>query len=833
MTVFYFFRDQLTIDGTILDQWSAQNPDQPQPVAGDTLVLGGAQCQLQSLSSDFDYVIMADSLATAPVIQVSPATGRSVAIYAQAITTPLRLDLPGIPGADGRPGTPGRDGELVTVNNKPHRLPGGNGGDGSNGSPGGSGGSATICYAASTPAPTASAPGGPGSAGGPGGAGGSGNPPGASGRSGRNGHPGADGPITISTAPPDQVYQAITAEAATGWAQYRTDVGQYLFRLFDPASQLHALSEFTVALALDPANPTAALLLQRLISQETPGGTARDLDIAPDVQDIAAGLLGETQLVLSDFLALEATMTAAQTTAAMQDQMQLDVTQLSDRLSEALLDVITAQDGVQAANSERGMYDAEWSSLQQQIFALQDQPLSLTDLLTTLGAAAAGIAGLVTGVGAIVSIPAALAVLGSPQAGITQVLKFLQSGKKLSDDKSLGGDLSDLLKGGSAALTSFGKVSAELSGSASDSAVTQLAMQQATVAMQDMVAQLRQQQSADQLAAAQARVTDATAEVQAAQAMLQNWQADESFLDQAMDQLLTVARALAAMVSEAFFLARRALEVYQLEDASDVHFDYGFLHPDIDNSYVSQPLYRVQQSLESVTQLPSDVITWNQIFVAANDAQIAGYDVVHPTLQVTISDPAALAQLGSGGALRFSVGIGPDPAAGSLPADIYLLRVDTLSLTLTGATASGEALVWVQHDGHWLMRRPPTIDQPQPPDIEFSLLRHVEAFNFAAGSDPSAVIPAEPQASAEPGPPFSFWGRGALADWTLFADPSATALDLAALSEVQLSIGCIGTVAQGAVTPPIIQISPTARPVAVPPSAAVRNAASNATSQAG
>ncbi len=793
-------------------------------------MLGGAQCQLESLSADFDYVIMADSLTTAPAIQLWPATGRSVEIYAQAITTSFYLELPGTPGADGRPGTSGRDGELVTVDNKPHRLPGGNGGDGGNGTDGGAGGSAAICYATCTVTPAAAAPGGPGGTGGAGGVGGSGNPPGANGRSGRDGHAGADGPITIMTVPPDQVYQGVAADAAANWAQYRTDVGVYLFRLFDPANQLHALSEFTAALALNPANPTAAMLLQRLTAQETPGGTSRDLDIAPDVQDIAAGLLGETQLVLSEFLALDTTMVIDELSEAEKDQMQLAVSQLSDRLSEARLDVVTAEDGVQAANDERSMYDAEGESLQQQISALQDQPLSLTDLLTTLGAAAAGIAGLVTGAGAIVSIPGALASDGNPQPGIEQVFDFLLTGKKFWDDKSLGGDLSDLMKGGGDALTNFGKVYAELSGSASDSAVTQLAMQASVVAMQDMIAQLRQQQSTDQLAAAQARVTDAAAEVQAAQVMLANWQATNVFLDQAMNQLLTVARALAAMVSEAFSLARRALEVYQLEDASDVHFDYGFLHPDIDNSYVSQPLYRVQQSLQSVTQLPSDVITWNQIFVAANDAQIAGYDIVHPTLEVIISDPAAVAHLGSGGALKFSVGIGPDPAGGTLPADIYELKADTLSLTLTGATATGEALMWIQHDGHWLMRRPPTTDLPQPPDIEFSLLSHVEAFNFAAGSDPSAVIPAEPQTGAEPGPPFSFWGRGALADWTLFPDASATALNLTTLSEVRPSIGCIGTVAQGAITPPTIQISPTARLVAVTPSAAVMNAASNATS---
>ena len=172
---------------------------------------------------------------------------------------------------------------------------------------------------------------------------------------------------------------------------------QYLFRLFDPANQLHALGEFTAALALNPANPNAALLLQRLTAQETPGGTARDLDIAPDVQDIAAGLLGETQLVLSEFLALQTTLAIDVIAEATKDQMQLAVTELSDRLSEARMDVVTAEDGVQAANDERGMYDTEGESLQQQIFALQNQPLSLTDVLTTLGAAAASIAGLVTG----------------------------------------------------------------------------------------------------------------------------------------------------------------------------------------------------------------------------------------------------------------------------------------------------------------------------------------------------------------------------------------------------------------------------------------------------
>ena len=445
------------------------------------------------------------------------------------------------------------------------------------------------------------------------------------------------------------------------------------------------------------------------------------------------------------------------------------------------------------------MYDAQWTSLQQQIFDLQNQPLSLGDLVTTLGGIATAIAGLVSGAGAIVSIPGALAVADNPQSGLSQVLGFLATGQQFWNNKSVGGDMTDLLKGGQDAITNFTKVYDELSGSTVDATITQLALQQATVGMQEMVAQLRQQQAADQVIAAQTRVDDLTTEVGTGQSLLKNWADTEAFIDVVLSQLLTVARALADMVAEDVFLARRALEIYQLADASDVHFDYGYLHPDTDHNLVGQPVQRVLKSLESVATLPADVITWNQIFAALNETETSGYDVVHPVIEVVIDNPDTLSHLRDGGRLQFSVGIGPDPIPATIPADIYELKVDNLQLQLTGATASGTALVWAQHNGHWVMKRPPTADLPDPLDIEFSLFSHVEAFNLTTGSDPTAIIPAQPQNTTDPGPPFSFWGRGALADWTLSVDPSSAAtLDLTGLSQVRFLIGCIGLVAQGA-----------------------------------
>ena len=222
----------------------------------------------------------------------------------------------------------------------------------------------------------------------------------------------------------------------------------------------------------------------------------------------------------------------------------------------------------------------------------------------------------------------------------------------------------------------------------------------------------------------------------------------------------------------------------------------------MDNDLALAPLKRVQLSLQSVSALPTDVITWNNIFVQLNEAQTAGFDVVHPVIEVVIDDPTALDHLRQGGGLQFSVGIGPAPVAATIPANIFELKVENLELELIGASATGvgpavgPALRSLDHGapanahrsesaGHRVHPVPPRRGV-QPPGRYRTL---------------SAAIPAQPQSNVDPGPPFSFWGRGALADWTLFLDASATALDLTALSAVKFTIGCIGLVPQGTVSP--------------------------------
>jgi hypothetical protein len=815
MATIRFFRDSLTLDSTLLSRLLNAGVT---PNSGDTLVLGAANCTLISLPPEFNYVILADSLVASSFTIALTAIGvpaPAISVFANSIVSTLDIKVAGEAGDDGEPGAKGDDGDIVSEPpGKPVRLAGSFGEPGQHGGDGGQGGSITIRYASAPIAPTASAPGGPGGKGGAGGAGGAGKPPGKRGANGRPGRSGPPGSVSIIQVPAGQVFQGLELDTLAGWAEYRTDVGEYFFRLFDPNSQLHALAEFNAAIQLNPANTRTAILRQRLIQQETPGGVSRDLDIAPDYKDVSAGLLGETQLVLSDFLAVQATALQEEIAAATKDQLGLVLRQLSHRLAEAQLDVVSANDGIQVADAESHMYSTQITNLQEQIFSLQFQTLSLGDLVTTLGAVVGAVAGVASGVGAIVAIPGALAAVDNPESGIVKVLKFLADGKSFWNDKDVGGDLSDLMKGDQDAITNFSKVYQELSLSNNDATIKQLAMQEATLNMQLMVANLRRQQARDQLVAAQARVVDYAAEVQVARGKLDNWSVTQSFLDGALGVLLNVARRLADLVAEDIFVARRALEIYQLEDASSVRFDYGLLHPDADNDLASQPLKRVQLSLQSVSALPADVITWNNIFVQLNEAQTSGFDVVHPAIEVVIEDSTALAHLRQGGGLQFSVGIGPTPVSATIPANIFELKVDNLNLELVGASATGAAVLWVQHSGHWIMVRRPSPAVPNPPDIEFALFPHVEAFNFRAGTTTlNAAIPAQPQSNVDPGPPFSFWGRGVLANWVLFPDSSASALNLSALSAVKFTVGCIGLVPQGTVVPVVLRVTPQPVPV--------------------
>ena len=830
MATMRFFREILSLNDGLTAMLKGAGFD---PRHGDTLVFGARDCTILSLPSDYDYVIAADRLTlTLGSIKLQDTVPRQccITVLAGKIDGAFNIVSKGTNGDPGAPGTDGKPGDVVIINGKPHILPGENGENGGDGEDGHVGGVVRVQYCEAAVPPVASAPGGDGGAGGPGGAGGVGKPSGKPGKRGANGQPGPNGLVEVSQVEPTELWNSMDFTPAPlpapiippprrQWAAYRTAVGLYDFRRFDPASQITALTEFNAAVMIDPANADAQTLRLRLIQQQTPTGVSRDLDMSPVYKELSANLPAAAGLVQGAFGAVKAEASMAANAEATKAQLELMVHQLTDRAAEALDNVNLAQGDAAIAKSEDDILVKQLDDLQKSIDAAKDQSFSFSDLLTDVGTISSTVIGIATGVGAIVSIPAGIKafglLVGSSDGGDTSMsaaglLELLQKKEFGEDLSKIGSGITALIKGAGGVqngLANFSKIVDDLvhaSDSTAQSKVGQLLKQQADVMRQKLIADLKQKQAQDRVKAAQRQSQDYTAEAQHARQLHDQWQNNEAFLNQGVDVLIASARHLADIVAEEVFLARRALEIYQLDDASDVRFDYGYIHPDLERTL--PPLKRAEACCQSALELPASILTWNDVFLKLNAAQTGGFDVVHPAVAISITDAVALAQLQAGGTLQFTIPVSATPAS------IFELKVNSLAIELEGASASSPALLWIQHSGNWQMVRRPNPAQPdQAPIANITLFPHSETFNLNAGQgNLAASIPATPPSSSEPGPPFSFWGRGVIADWRIFPDPSTTSLDLSHLTAIQLTINCIGLAVQGSAPSATI---PVVRPV--------------------
>jgi hypothetical protein len=867
-----YFRDEIVVNQDlskfISDAASALPP-------GSTLLIAGRNCKHDpgyafQVPPGYNLMLLVDQYdAAGGLIDASglPAPGQGTT--GRTGTSSAGED-PGGPGGPGGPGPTGNMGGTITLFAKnlinahlvsnggqggkggtggyggaptkyrdPDQVGGwgysapGRGGQGGPGGPGGLGGRiAVVCVdhpGATLPLPVDVA-GGQGGVGGGGGLGAMdyrGRFRAPSGNTGPRGPSGQSGQSSVSQVSEQEYWARLLATIgmdAAAWAAYRTEVGRYFFRLFDLESQLLALGELTTALRLDSTNAEAQTLLNRLVQRQTVTGLSRDVDISPDYKDLSATLPAEVTLVQNAFAAAALALVQQETAEGFKDQFTSLVQQLTDRQAEAQDDVKIAQEDVDIAKQTSDDLSDQIKSTKNQLQALQNQPFSLGTFLTNVGSLVSSIASLASGIGTIVSIPGEIVALnnlianpddlGNPYIdGVTGFLKDVIAGQQGDHDKSIsqvlskiGIGLGDLMKGANVGtvLVNFQTIEAELDGAASKAGQTQaaqLAKQLSSLLKQQMIAQLREKQANDRVAAAQRKTQDLASEAKTAQNLLQNWSDNATYLEGAVNACISTARQLLDIVAEDVFFARRALEIYELDDASDVRFSYGYLHPDDDDNL--DLIKRVNACQNSVAALAPTVLTWNDVYTRLNVAESSGFDVVHPAITVSITDPAVLAHLSSGGGLQFSI----DPAA--TPAAIYELKVDSLEIELDGASATSPVLFWIEHSGHWKM-------VPRPPNqatlSEFALFPRVEVFNCKAATGKlSASIPEHPASSTEPGPPFSFWGRGVIADFRLFPDASAHGLDVSQLKALNLTIGCIGLVARGGAQPARATIRPATR----------------------
>ena len=147
----------------------------------------------------------------------------------------------------------------------------------------------------------------------------------------------------------------------------------------------------------------------------------------------------------------------------------------------------------------------------------------------------------------------------------------------------------------------------------------------------------------------------------------------------------------------------------------------------------------------------------------------------------------------SGATLGFSVSLA------DVPTGMFELKVNALHLTMNGASSPQSANIFVTHSGEWSMTR-----RTDGSVTNMSLRPRREVFAFSAGSGSlTAHIPANPQSNSEPGPPFSFWGRGVATEFRLqIAPPSA--INLTQLTSIHVTLDCIGYSPQVAGLPLVI-----------------------------
>lgn len=790
-----FFRDTLTLDQSLIDSLGA--------TPGDTLVVAARDLTLSELGPHFNFVIAADQLTVAPGASTSlagtPAVpSPAVTVLARSITGPkLFITSTGLPGEDGVPGEPGEKGEVIEQEprRRPILGPGGAGGDGSDGGDGAHGGNILIRCASASEAPAGLAPGGAGGRGGGGGAGGAGKPRGRRGRNGSPGKDGGSGQIEIAQVPVEEVWTLLDTASAEGWAAYRAEVAGFFFRKFDPNSQIFAFEESSMALFINPEDANALTIRDRIVNRQTPSGLARDLDIAPDYRALSQNLSAEIAIVQNAFQAYVSVVTLETIADSIRDSLTLMATQLANRRLEAQADVALAQQDVHIAQAEISNIDFQIKDVQTQIDAIRDQGFSIGGLISDVGTVAGFVAGMATGVGAIFSIAGGLATLRRVSEGtdLLELFKFMgerpdpnsRTSEDIQEIKALGGNFDDLIQG-TRSFISFTKLLADMDSARAlpgQDAKGKLLKQQLLLTRLRMVGKLRETQARSRVGAAQLRVGNLEFEIGQVQERLANWTADAAALAAATDLLIRSAREIVDMVMEDIFLAQRAREIYQLDRITTLRFDFGHLHPDVDRSLT--PATRASSSLTSLSGMAIQLLSWDKIFQKLNTAQI-GFDVIHPQLSVSIADPAKLAEVAAGAALDFSISLA------EVPEKMFELKVNAMSLEMDGATSPRSANIWITHSGQWSVNR-----RTDGSITDLLLSPRSELFACSPGVGTlRAKIPANPQSNPEPGPPFSFWGRGVATTFRLqVAQPSV--IDLSQLAAINITIDCIGYAVQG------------------------------------
>ena len=322
---------------------------------------------------------------------------------------------------------------------------------------------------------------------------------------------------------------------------------------------------------------------------------------------------------------------------------------------------------------------------------------------------------------------------------------------------------------------SFAKMIKDVDEAEGDADLKKLLKELVELTHAKLTTQLRNEQANFTLQAATLRLEQALRDLELARAQLNGLVDDVSFLEQVALTLIRSAQGYMDVLIKYAFFAARSLEIYTLTDISDeIHYDYGYIHPDIEQDY--------QDLLLPLAQLIGAYQTsWGRFVGIINyrnsyDNYFTSGSKVNDKVFLSITDPLVLAQFRQTQSLLLPVEL-PD-----LPPTRFEAKAIYVLLGLTGASANVPAIsCLVEHAGRFssrkrdgsvgslLLRPRPTVVQTAKTGLTYT--------GVQIGTNPSEL---------------SFWGRGVATAWHVAIEPDEMArrqIDLSGLSAIQIEIG--------------------------------------------
>ncbi|MGC0421901.1 hypothetical protein [Embleya sp. AB8] len=298
----------------------------------------------------------------------------------------------GGPGGSGGPGGRGRDGVQPPTEESPGLDPGtgGQGGDGGNGAIGGPGAQIRVRTVERSGVRVDGSGGDPGHAGRAGqggrGGGGWGGPadPGTDGGAGRAGAAaGSSVAPDLRTDTADAWWAMVRGELgdvyAQAWANYRTRVGEFLFRGYAAAlpdradNRFAAGREFGRALVLWPQHAHAAELSLRLAHNLSPIGVPYDVDLVPDFPAQEKFVDSYGPLVLTSLIAARDLLLFAMSEADKIQLVNTQVAHLTDLRPILGLERDAAKAGLDHARGRAEIIDKQMREVEGQLTAVRDK----------------------------------------------------------------------------------------------------------------------------------------------------------------------------------------------------------------------------------------------------------------------------------------------------------------------------------------------------------------------------------------------------------------------------------------------------------------------------